>query len=179
MKTSSHLWAIAYDSQENANRARDRVVDLAWGPGHYEKELILLDIAVIVRRADGSYTIDRPRGSHTGNLLASSTMGLIAGLVIGAPLTGAAIGALVGSAGNALSAAEVGIGDDFVKEVEAAMKPGAAALFVLDDAGDMKAILHAIQGLGGTVLKTNVDLERAKAIQEALAASPPTNPSAN
>ena len=35
----------------------------------------------------------------------------------------------------------------------------------------MDAILHAIRGLGGTVLKTNVDLERAKLIQSTLAAS--------
>ena len=50
------------------------------------------------------------------------------------------------------------------------MKPGISALFVLDDEGDMDMILHTIQGLGGTVLKTNVDLERAKLIQFALAA---------
>jgi hypothetical protein len=34
----------------------------------------------------------------------------------------------------------------------------------------MHAILPAIRGLGGTVLKTNVDLERAKLIQCTLAA---------
>ena len=33
-------------------------------------------------------------------------------------------------------------------------------------------ILHAIRGLGGTVLKTNVDIERARLIQSALAAVP-------
>jgi len=49
------------------------------------------------------------------------------------------------------------------------MKPGTSALFVLDDDGDMDVILHTIQGLGGTVLKTNVDLERAKLIQRTLA----------
>jgi len=49
------------------------------------------------------------------------------------------------------------------------MKPGTSALFVLDEQGDMEVILHTIQGLGGTVLKTNVDLERAKLIQSTLA----------
>ena len=33
----------------------------------------------------------------------------------------------------------------------------------------MDVILHAIRGLGGTVLKTNVDVERAKLIQATLA----------
>ena len=39
----------------------------------------------------------------------------------------------------------------------------------LDDEGDMEVILHAIRGLGGRVLKTNVDVERAKLIQATLA----------
>ena len=51
------------------------------------------------------------------------------------------------------------------------MKPGSSALFALDEAGDMEVILHTIKGLGGTVLKTNVDLERAKLIQSNLVAS--------
>ncbi len=51
------------------------------------------------------------------------------------------------------------------------MKPGTSALFVLDDEGDMEVILHKIRGLGGTVLKTNVNLERAKLIQSTLAAA--------
>ena len=35
--------------------------------------------------------------------------------------------------------------------------------------GDMEVILHNIRGLGGTVLKTNVDVKRAKLIQSTLA----------
>jgi uncharacterized membrane protein len=85
------------------------------------------------------------------------------------PLTGAAAGALVRAAGG--TAAEVGIDDVFVSEVQALMKPGTSALFVLDHEGDMPSILHGIQGLGGTVLRTNVDLERAKLIQSTLAAA--------
>jgi len=54
------------------------------------------------------------------------------------------------------------------------MKPGSSALFVLDDEGDMDVILHRIRGLGATVLKTNVDVERAKLIQSTLAASAET-----
>jgi uncharacterized membrane protein len=56
--------------------------------------------------------------------------------------------------------------------VEKAMRPGTSALFVLDEEADMDATLHAIHGLGGTVLKTNVDLERAKLIQSTLADRP-------
>jgi uncharacterized membrane protein len=108
------------------------------------------------------------------NVVGCSVVGLLAGLVLGAPLTGATIGAMVGGAGTVASAS-VGIGDDFIEEVKTLMKPGTSAVFVLDDEGDMDVVLHAIRGLGGTVLKTNVDLERAQLIQSTLAA-PSTQP---
>ncbi len=54
-------------------------------------------------------------------------------------LTGAPVGAMVGGAGAAVSAT-VGIGDDFVREVERLMKPGTSALFVLDNEGDLNVI---------------------------------------
>jgi len=48
------------------------------------------------------------------------------------------------------------------------MKPGTSALFVLDQERNMDAILQGIRGLGGTVIKTNVDVKRARLIQSAL-----------
>src|SRR5262249_4784511 len=105
-----------------------------------------------------------------GNIVGSTLVGLVAGLVVAAPLTGATIGAALGGVGTGLAkAASLGIGDDFVRDVEKMMKPGSSALFVLGDVGDMDVVLHNIRGLGGTVLKTNVDVERAKLIQSTLA----------
>jgi uncharacterized membrane protein len=66
--------------------------------------------------------------------------------------------------------AAVGIDADFIREIQAVMQPGTSALFVLDEVGEMDNILQAIQGLGGTVLKTNVDLDRARLVQSTLAA---------
>ena len=77
------------------------------------------------------------------------------------------------SGAGTAAASHVGISEAFIRDVEAMMKPGTSALFVLDDAAAMDVILHKIQGLGGTVLKTNVDLERAKLIQSTLAAALP------
>jgi uncharacterized membrane protein len=172
MKTTGHLWAIAYNDMGRADQVREEITRLGWGTGKAGTYLILLDIAVVVRHPDGSFTLDRKPFPGVTNILGCTVAGFLAGLVVAAPLTGAAIGALVGSAGTAASAAAVGVGDDFVREVEGLMKPGTSALFVLDHEGNMEVILHAIKGLGGTVLKTNVDLERAKLIQSTLAAAP-------
>jgi hypothetical protein len=48
------------------------------------------------------------------------------------------------------------------------VKPETSVLFVLDAGGNIEAICDTIRGVGGTVLKTNVDLERAKLIQSTL-----------
>jgi uncharacterized membrane protein len=172
MATSGHLWAIGYDEMGRADQVREKIVSLGWDK-HY---LLLNDVAVVVRHADGSFTLDRKQFPAAANILGCTAVGFIAGLVLGVPLTGATIGAMVGGAGTAVVSASAGIGDDFVREVQKLMKPGTSALFVLDSEGEMDMILHAIRGLGGTVLKTNVDVERARLIQSTLAeGSAPTN----
>jgi uncharacterized membrane protein len=168
MTKSGHLWAIGYDDMGRAEQVRDAIAKLG-----ERRCLILLDTAVVVRYPDGSVTLDgepfvavtKPRGHTFASFLA--------GLALGAPpLTGAAVGALLRGTGTAASG-DVGIDDVFASEVQGLMKPGTSALFVLDQEGDMDAILQGIRGLGGTVLKTNVDLERAKLIQSTLAAAAP------
>jgi uncharacterized membrane protein len=165
---AGHLWAIAYDDTERAGQVKDEITRLGWDE-HY---LILSDVAVVARHPDGSFTLDREPFPAVPNILGCTAVGFIAGLVLAAPLAGAAVGALLGGAGTACMASAAGIGEDFVREVEGMMKPGTSALFVLDDEGDMEVILHEIRGLGGTVLKTNVDVERAKLIQATLSGGP-------
>jgi len=162
-----HLWAIGYDDMERAEQVKHEITRLGWDQPY----LLLEDVAVVVRHPDGSFTIDREPFPTVANILGWTAVGFIAGLVIAAPLAGAAVGTALGGAGSAI-AAGAGIGDDFVREVEAMMKPGTSVLFVLDDEGAMDVILHTIRGLGGTVLKTNVDVERARLIQATLAGQP-------
>ena len=168
--TSSHLWAVGFDDVARAEQVRDIIARLAWDSGQAGKYIILEDIAVVVRQSDGSFTCDRKPFAGVGNILGCSVVGFLAGLVLAAPLTGATVGAVLGGVGTAASAAAAGIGEDFIREVEQMMKPGSSALFILDDEADMQVILHEIRGLGGSVLKTNVDQERARLIQSTLAA---------
>ena len=162
-----HLWAVGYDDMDRAGQVRDEIAKLGW----VENRLLLADLAVVVRHLDGSFTFDRERFPTGANIMGASAVGFLAGLVVGVPIVGAAIGAMVGGAGTAMHAMSAGIADDFIKDVQRLMKPGTSALFVLDTAGDMDVILHRIRGLGGTVLKTNVDVERARLIQSTLQAS--------
>jgi uncharacterized membrane protein len=168
MSNLAHLWAVGYDDLSRAEQARETITRLGWEK-HY---LILEDVAVVVRHADGSFALDRETFSTIGNILGCTVAGFLAGLVIAAPLTGAATGAVIGGVGSVAYAVQAGIPTDFIREVERMMKPGTSALFVLDVEGDMDVILATLRGLGGTILQTNVDVERARLIQSILSAVP-------
>jgi uncharacterized membrane protein len=170
MKSDAHLWAVAYDDAARADQVREEIAQLGWGPGRAAEYLILQDLAVVVRHPDGSFTLDRQPFPGLANVMGCTGVGFLAGLTLAAPLTGAAIGALLGGIVTAV-APRVGISDEFICDVERLMKPGSSVLFVLDREVDMEVVLHTLKGMGGTVLRTNVDLERARLIQSTLAAS--------
>ncbi|HEV8291094.1 MAG TPA: DUF1269 domain-containing protein, partial [Tepidisphaeraceae bacterium] len=121
--------------------AQAEIMGLA-GPQQY---LLLFDTAILVRHPDGSYTLNRQPFPATSTILAGSTLGLVAGLLLGAPITGATIGGILGGATSAV-AKTMGIEHEFIHEVEKMMNPGTAALLVLDDEGDLEVILHKIRG---------------------------------
>jgi uncharacterized membrane protein len=165
MAADAHLWGIGFDDTDRAEQVRGEVARLT--ETHC---LNLLDTAVAVRYPDGCVTPDGEPFVAATKFGGHTFADFLAALALGAPpLTGAAAGALVRGAGG--TAAEVGIDDGFVSEVEALMKPGTSALFVLDLEGNLDAILQGIRGLGGTVLRTNVDARRTKLIQSTLAAA--------
>ena len=163
MTGTGHLWAVGYPDTDRAEQIRAQVRALGETPC-----LVLLDAAVVVRYPDGSVTLDGVPFVRVRNTRGRTLASFLAGLALGAPpLTAGAVGALMSGTGT--SPAAVGISEDFVREVEGLMAPGTSALFVLDRERDMAAILEGIRGLGGTVLKTNVDLDRAELIQSTLA----------
>jgi uncharacterized membrane protein len=137
--------------------------------------LDLLDTAVAVRYPDGSVTLDGIPLVPVRSVRSRTLARFLAGLALAAPpLTPAAVGAL--RSATETGSAAVGISEDFVRDVGGLMASGTSALFVLDRERDMSAILEGIRGLGGTVLKTNVDLERAKLIQSTLVPPAPEMP---
>jgi uncharacterized membrane protein len=165
MTKRGHLWALGYADMGRAEQVRQEIIKLG-----ATRCLTVLDTAVAVRYPDGIVTLNGEPLVAPLHVSGRTFAGLLAALALGAPsLTGPAAGALVRAAGG--TTAEVGIGEDFITEVQGLMKPGTSALFVLDQVGDTPAILRGIRGLGGTVLRTSVDVERARLIQSTLAAA--------
>jgi uncharacterized membrane protein len=168
MDDLGHLWAIGFDTPTRAAEVRSEVLQLL--ADHY---LILADVIVVVRRPDGTFQYEREQNQPVANILGCGLVGALIGLVVLHPLEGAAIGSAVGAAGS-LAAHYVGLCDDFIRSVQDLMRPGTSALFLLANATDEDVVLHQIRGLGGSILKTNVDLAWAERVRQALASGAAT-----
>ena len=165
MAGSTHLWAVGYGDVDRAEQVREVIVSLAGA----ERDLHLLDIAVVERSPDGSLTLNGERFSASSPIASHGLLGLLSRFALAVPLlTDDAVGWVLDSTVTELSNA-LGIGEQFKHEIASMMRPGTSALLVLDVAQNMNAILPKLQGLGGHILKTNVDIERANLIQSTLA----------
>ena len=165
MSRSGNLWAVGFDESERAAQFRDEITKLA----RDEHSLILKDVEVAVRYPDGLFILNGEPFPEMTEVPDRNATSFLAILALGAPpMTGAAVSRLLDNFG--FTPADVGISDDFVRQVAHLIKPGSSVLFVLDEVGDLDALLRSIRGLGGTVLKTSVDIERARLIQSTLAA---------
>jgi uncharacterized membrane protein len=162
---SAHLWAIGYDDKNRAIQLRNVIVSLA-GPEH---SLRLLEIAVLVRSPDGSLIFNGKPFAADNHLVRGGILGLLAGFALAVPLlTDEAVARLFDSPLSQIQES-VGINDQFKEEIASMLRPGTCAVLVLDVAENLNAILSRLRGMGGTILKSNVDLQRAHMIQSTLA----------
>ena len=79
-------------------------------------------------------------------------------------------------AGGALT--DVGIDDNFMKEAAQTLQSGNAALFLLIRKMTTDKVLAALQGVGGTVMRTSFDHTKEEALRQALAAHVAATPAA-
>lgn len=161
----SDLIAIAYDDAATANNVREKVFELQ------KEHLIELEDAVVVERKknDGKIKLHQSR-SNTGMGAAGGALwGGLIGLIFLMPLLGAAIGAGAGAVAGA--GADVGLNDDFMRELGHEMKPGTAALFLLVAKATPDKVVPQLAKLGGKLMKTSLSAEQEAHLKEAAKAA--------
>ena len=77
-----------------------------------------------------------------------------------------AVGAATGAATGAL--ADVGVDDNFMKDLGAKLEPGGAALIVLVRSATTDKVLPEIAHFGGDVIQTSLDTEAEERLRHAL-----------
>ncbi len=157
----SDLIVIVYPTEAKAEEVRNRLVAL-------QKEyLITLGDAVIATKTDaGKIKLNQMVSTTAAGAVSGSFWGLLIGVLFLNPLIGAAVGAASGALGGALT--DVGINDNFMKELAANIQPGNAALFVLVQSMTADKVLKDVSSYGGVVLKTSLDETKEQVLRDAL-----------
>ena len=92
--------------------------------------------------------------------------GLLIGTLFFVPLFGAAVGASTGAISGALR--DIGVDDDFMRELGASLLAGTSALFVLVRQVTPDKVLDEIAPYGGKVLRTSLTKDKEAELQEVL-----------
>ena len=90
--------------------------------------------------------------------------GMLIGMIFLNPLAGAAIGA--GALSGKLR--DLGISNDFMKELGETFKPGTSALFVLVRKATPEKVLEELKGFKGKVLKTSLTKDKEEELRQVL-----------
>jgi uncharacterized membrane protein len=103
----------------------------------------------------------------SGGALGGSFWGLLFGLIFFVPLLGMAVGAAMGALAGSM--ADVGIDDDFIREVRQQVTPGTSALFVMTSQAVVDKVIEDFRGSGATLVSTNLSKEQEDQLREAFA----------
>jgi uncharacterized membrane protein len=130
--------------------------------------LDLEDAVVVVKNDKGKVKVNQALNLTAAGALSGGFWGSLIGLMFLNPLLGLAVGASAGAVSGALT--DVGIDDNFMKELGATMTPGTSSLFVLlrNATAAPDKVLEELKGTGGTILKTSLSHEDEAKIQAAL-----------
>jgi uncharacterized membrane protein len=156
------LVEIAFPSEEKAEQVRQKLL------GMQQEYLIELGDAVIaVKQPNGHVKLNQLFHPAASGAVSGTFWGALIGLIFLNPIAGAAIGAASGALGGAFS--DVGINDDFMKQAAESLQSGQAALFLLIRKMTTDKVLAALEGEGGTVMRTSFDETKEQALRAALA----------
>ncbi len=156
----SELIVLAFKTETGAQKALRTIASLK------KQELITLsDAATVVRKKDGKPKIKQANNLVGAGALGGAFWGMLFGFIFLMPWLGLAIGAIGGAIAGKFS--DIGIDDNFIKEVGATIAPGQSALFMMVERMTEDRVLPELQKLNPTLLRTNLSTEDEAKLKEA------------
>ncbi len=157
----SNLVAVAFPDRATAEEVMATL-------GRLQKEhAIELEDAVIVTRDDkGKVKLHQSNKLAAGGAVGGALWGGLIGLIFFVPLLGMAVGAATGAATGALT--DIGVDDNFMKDLGAKLPPGSAALIVLVRSVTADKVLPEIAHFGGDVIQTSLDDDAEQRLRHVL-----------
>jgi uncharacterized membrane protein len=157
----SDLVIIGFDDEHTAFEMRAALAKL-------QKEyLIEMDDVVVVTKDDkGKVKLHQALNLTAAGAVGGTFWGMLIGMIFLNPLIGAAVGAGAGALSGRLR--DIGISDDFMKELGESFKNNTSALFVLVRKVTPDKVLEELKGFKGKVLKTSLTKDKEEELREVL-----------
>ena len=156
------LVVIDYENEVKAEEVRLTLLKM-----QKEYLLDLVDAVIVVRDDKGKVKLRQLYDLTAVGALSGGFWGALIGLLFLNPLFGFALGAAAGAVSGALR--DVGIDDNFMKQLGQTLKPNSAALCVLVRHVTSDKVIEEIKKFGGTLIKTNLSHENENKLRDALA----------
>ncbi len=161
------LIVIEYDNMHAAEEVRLKLQKM-----QRDYLIDLEDAVVAVKDENGKVKLNQIYNLTAAGAVSGGFWGALVGLIFMNPLLGIAAGTAAGAIGGALT--DVGINDNFMKEIASGFNNGTSALFVLVRSATPDKVLEELQGSGGKILQTSLTHEQESKLQEALSGAKST-----
>lgn len=156
-----NLIAVMYDTELKAAEVRVEFLKMQ------KSYMVSIEDAVVAtRKPDGKVKLHQMYNLTASGALGGGFWGTLIGLIFLNPLLGLVVGAGTGAVAGALS--DVGINDNFMKDLGEKLKPGTSALFVLVTSDLTDKVLDELKGSGGTILQSSLSHDDEARLQAAL-----------
>jgi uncharacterized membrane protein len=157
----SDLIVIAYDDEFKAEEVRLTLAKL-----QVEHLIELEDAAVVVKDEHGKIKLKQAVNLTGAGAASGGFWGLLIGILFFNPLLGAAVGAASGALAGAFS--DIGVDDNFIRELGETLQPKSSALFVLVRKVTPDKVLEEVGKFGGKVLRTSLTKDEESQLQTVL-----------
>ena len=160
------LVVIGYKDIDQADEVRLKLHKL-----HRDYLIDLEDAVVAVKDAAGKIKLHQTVSLTAEGAASGGFWGMLIGMIFLNPLLGLAVGASAGAVSGSLT--DVGVNDNFMKQLAATLTPGSSALFVLVRKVTPDKVLQELKGSGGTILQTSLSDDDEAKLQAALSSGKP------
>jgi len=157
----SDLVVISFDDEHTAFEMRAELVKL-------QKEYLIEmeDVVVVTKNDKGKVKLHQAVNLTAAGAVGGTFWGMLIGMIFLNPLVGAAVGAGAGAMSGKLR--DIGISDNFMKELAETLRNDTSALFVLVRKVTPDKVLEGLKGFKGKILKTSLTADREEELREVL-----------
>lgn len=156
------LIVLGFDNEEDAFNMRDKLIAM-----QKQQIITLADAAIVIRDDKGKPKIKQLQSLVGAGALGGAFWGMLIGLLFWAPWLGLAAGALGGALGGKFT--DIGVDDNFIKEVGSQIEPGHSALFLLVVKSTPDKVLPELKSFNANVIQTSLSNEQEARLREAFA----------